>query len=107
MTIDLYPPCVNDTTPDIGADIDEICERIHAACKGFGTDESKLLHAMGSQTPEQRCKVHICYKKKYGKELKAVVKSECGKKAFGQALQYLAVAPDMAECQMIKDACKG
>jgi len=107
MTIDLYPPCVNDTTPTIGADIDKICEEIHDACKGFGTDESKLLQAMGSQTPEQRCKVHICYKKKYGKELKDVMKSECGKRAFGQALQYLAVAPDMAECHMIKDACKG
>jgi len=58
-------------------------------------------------TPEQRCKVPTKYKQKYGKELKDVIRSECGKKAFGQALQYLAVEPDAAECYMLKDACKG
>lgn len=62
---------------------------------------------MGKQTPEQRCKVHIKYKEKYGKELKDVIRSECGRKAFGTALQYLSVAPDMAECYMLRDACKG
>jgi len=72
-----------------------------------GTDEKRLLRVMGQQTPEQRCKVHIAYKKKYGKELKDVMKAECGKKAFGQALQYLALAPDMAECEMLHNACKG
>lgn len=66
------------------------------------------MRAMGQQTPAQRCKVHIAYPKKYnGKELKDVVKAECGRKAFGKALQYLSVAPDMAECQMLHDACKG
>lgn len=62
---------------------------------------------MGSQTSEQRCLVHLCYKEKYGKELKDVVKSECGNRDFGIALQYLSLAPDMAEAQMLKDACKG
>jgi len=56
---------------------------------------------------EQRCKVHLKYKEMFGKELKDVIKSECGKRAFGTALQYLSMAPDMAECQMLRDACKG
>jgi len=107
MTVDLFPPCVTDRTPEIGTDIEEICNEIHQACKGFGTKEQVLLRTMGQQTMEQRCKVHLKYKEMFGKELKDVIKSECGKRAFGTALQYLSMAPDMAECQMLRDACKG
>lgn len=35
------------------------------------------------------------------------MKSECGKRDFGTALQFLAVPSDEAECDMIKQACKG
>jgi hypothetical protein len=43
----------------------------------------------------------------FGKELKAVVKSECGSKDFGTALQFLSVNPCEAECLMIEKAVKG
>jgi hypothetical protein len=42
MTIDLYPEIVHhgDLSPDAyGSDIDDICNEIHSASKGFGTDE--------------------------------------------------------------------
>jgi hypothetical protein len=67
----------------------------------------RLLTAMGSMDPETRCKVSIKYKEIYGKELKAVMKSECGSRNFGTALQLLAVPSDEADCHMIKLACKG
>jgi hypothetical protein len=47
------------------------------------------------------------YKEVHGKELKAVMKSECGARDFGTALQFMATSPDEAECDMIKMACKG
>jgi hypothetical protein len=62
---------------------------------------------MGSMNAETRCMVPIKYKEIYGKELKAVMKSECGSRVFGAALQFLAVPPDEADCDMIKRACKG
>jgi hypothetical protein len=42
MGIDLYPSMlhVGDLSPGMfGSDVDEICEEIEAACKGFGTNE--------------------------------------------------------------------
>lgn len=110
MSLSLYPDIVleGDLSPDAcGADIDEVCQEIHAACKGFGTDENKLLRALGRCTPEMRCKVPLRYKEMFEKELQAVVKSECGNKDFGTALQFLAVDPVEAECDMIDRACKG
>lgn len=46
MTIDLYPSIIheNDLSPDAaGSSIDDICNEIHAACKGFGTDVSETF----------------------------------------------------------------
>lgn len=40
--LNLYPSIIHegDLSPDtVGPEIDELCEQIHAACKGFGTDE--------------------------------------------------------------------
>ena len=62
---------------------------------------------MGSMSPETRCKVPLRYKELYDKDLKAVMKSECGSRDFGTALQFLAVSPVQAECDMIQKACKG
>jgi hypothetical protein len=62
---------------------------------------------MGSMSPETRCKVPLRYKEMYEKDLKALMKSECGSRDFGTALQFLAVNPVEAECDMVKKACKG
>jgi hypothetical protein len=65
------------------------------------------VHAIGSQTPEVRCHVAARYKELFEKDLMDVIESECGKKPFGLALKYLSVPPDVAECHMVHDACKG
>jgi hypothetical protein len=42
MSIDLYPAMIleGDLTPDaFGPEVNELCQEIHDACKGFGTDE--------------------------------------------------------------------
>jgi len=109
MTIDLYPEIIQegDLTPDIGSEVDDTVEKIHAACKGFGTDEDRLIKALALRSPEERFKVAIKYKEIHGKELKAVMKSECGSRDFGTALQLLAVPSNETECTIIKKACKG
>ena len=58
-------------------------------------------------SPETRCKVALRYPEVHGKNLRALVKSECGNRDFGTALKFLAVSPVEAECDMIKKACKG
>ncbi|KAL7564462.1 hypothetical protein ACA910_001556 [Epithemia clementina (nom. ined.)] len=112
MSIGLYPAIVleGDLSPDaFGSDVDAVCEEIHEACQGFGTHEDRLIKAMGGMTPEMRCKVPYRYKELFGdsKTLKEVMKSECGKRDFGKCLQFLAVPPHVAECDMIHMACKG
>jgi len=56
---------------------------------------------------ETRCKVPSRYKELFDKDLRALIKSECGKRDFGTALGFLAVDPVSAECEMINDACQG
>jgi hypothetical protein len=65
------------------------------------------LKALGSHSPEARSKVAVRYKELFGKELHEVMKTECGKKEFGTALQFLARNPLEAECDMVMAACKG
>mmetsp|Transcript_8294 Transcript_8294/g.23023 ORF Transcript_8294/g.23023 Transcript_8294/m.23023 type:complete len:332 (+) Transcript_8294:62-1057(+) len=110
MVVDLYPSMIHegDLSPDdFGDEVDAICQEIHEACQGFGTDEDRLLNAMGGMTPETRCKVPVRYQEIYGKELKQKMRSECGNRDFGKALQFLAVPPNVAECDIIELACKG
>lgn len=110
MTIPLYPEIIyeGDLSPDsVGEEIDEKVERIYQACKGFGTDEMRLIKAIAYCNPQQRVQVAARYEETHGKNLKKVMKSECGNRDFGTALQFLACPSDEAECDMIKKACKG
>ena len=150
MSLNLWPSDVYESTGSSPENIDAICEAIHEATKGFGTNEKyvqrdmlwtlfffgaesvsvspisyltnpivyrtptiivttnrALLHALGSQTPTDRCYVSKRYEALYEKPLIDVIRSECGNKPFGLTLQYLSVPPDVAECHMIHDACDG
>uniref|UniRef100_A0A7S3VEQ1 Annexin n=1 Tax=Chaetoceros debilis TaxID=122233 RepID=A0A7S3VEQ1_9STRA len=108
VSIDIYPELMfeEDLTPDCGVEIDDVCEQIKTAVKGWGSDEGGLIDALGSTTPEDRLKIAIRYKDIYDKELKDVLKKETSGD-FGQAMKYLSLDPVRAECAMIKDACKG
>jgi hypothetical protein len=82
-------------------------QQIDEACKGWGTDEDKLLTVLASMSPEDRVKASVRFQSVKDKSLKAVVKKEAGKRDFGTALQYLSVPLDEAECDMLKHSCKG
>lgn len=108
-TISLYPKDLydEDLTPDCGVEIDDICNEIYEACKGWGKDSKRLIEALGNTTGEERKKIAIRYKDIYDKELSKVMKDECGKGDFGTAMQFLANGPVEAECMMIKKAVDG
>jgi hypothetical protein len=67
---------------------------------------SGLISALASQNAENRCKIATRYPQLHGKQLKAVIKSECGGD-FGTALQFLSVPTHEMECDMIQEACQG
>lgn len=108
-TLDLYPKVLfeEDLTPDIYEGAEEKCNVIHEACKGFGTNEDALVQALGMTSGEERFHISLKFKDMYDKELKDLMKAECGKGDFGLALQYLALSPVASECAMIKKACSG
>ena len=108
-TISLYPVELyeEDLTPEIGEDIDEKCEEIRAATKGWGTSEGRLVEALGNTNGEERKLISIRYEETYEKDLREVMDSECGDGKFGTALQYAALGPVEAECRMLKEAVDG
>ena len=73
----------------------------------YTTTNRRLLKALGGCNGDMRSKVPGRYFQMYHKDLLSLMKSECGSRHFGTALQYLAVDPVHAECLMIEDACKG
>jgi Annexin len=110
MSLELYPSMVHEgeISRDVASDeIDDLCQKIHDACKGFGTQEKALVTVLGSTTQENRYKIPIRYEQMFEKDLFELIKSECGGKPFGKTLQYLSVNPIVAECEMINQACKG
>lgn len=110
MTIPLYPEIIykGDLTPDsVGDAVDEKIEKIHKACKGWGTDELLVIKALAYCTPQERAQVAAKYEEVHGKDLKSVMKKECGRGDFGVALQLLSVPSDETECAIITEACQG
>jgi hypothetical protein len=80
---------------------------VSVASLGTGCSRRQLIKAIGATSPDERCLIPARYKTLFGKKLLDVMKSECGKKDFGTAIQFLAVDPVEAECMMIDKACKG
>ena len=110
MTVPLYPQVIykGDLSPAAaGHEVDKKIKEINEACKGFGTDELHLIEVLGNCSLKQRALIAAKYEDVYGKDLKTVMKKECGKGDFGTALQLLSVPADEAECDIIKLACKG
>jgi len=92
---------------DVWIAIDDSCERIHKATKGWGTDEKGLIDVMGSLSPYERLRVIRRYPMMYGgKELEKLMKEECGGD-FGDALQLLAVPCDQADAKIIRKSTRG
>ena len=88
-------------------EIDAKCAAIYEACKGWGTSEKNLIKALGNTSAQERKLISIRYEEMYEKELRKLMKKECGDNPFGEALQFLALGPVEAECRMLKEAVDG
>lgn len=79
-TIDLYPRELydEDLTPDCGVEIDDVCNEIYEACKGWGKDSKRLIAALGNTTGEERKKISIRFPEMHDDELPKLMKAECG-----------------------------
>jgi Annexin len=110
MTIALYPDFVtaNDLTADhYGAEMDDYCQEITDATKGWGANKEKVMDVLTKLDGTQRAKLAARYKElNEGKTLTDLCKKEFSGH-FGDAMELLALAPHEAECAMLKKACKG
>uniref|UniRef100_A0A7S2ENR1 Annexin n=1 Tax=Trieres chinensis TaxID=1514140 RepID=A0A7S2ENR1_TRICV len=107
MSLNLYPDLIHtpDLTPEFPPEIDEACDAIRKATKGFGTSEKKLIKAM-AVGPAERTLISIRYEQTKGKALEDLMKKECGGD-FGEALRLLALPPDAADARILKMATDG
>lgn len=79
MPIPLYPPIVaeNNLAPDHGGSrVDELCEEIHGATKGWGANKQKVIDALATQDATTRTYLAIRYKELYEIELSELMKKE-------------------------------
>jgi hypothetical protein len=110
MALSLYPPIVAniDLSPDVGfgSEIDDACQSIHDAAKGWGANFEKVKSELATRDGTERTKLIIRYKEMFGKNLHEVMYKEFSGNT-GVALQFLAHRPDMAECAMLKKAAEG
>lgn len=110
MTIDLYPEIVkeDDLSPDVGfgPDIDEDCEIILEATKGWGADADQCIAALGAKDATDRWKLSRRYKELYDKNLADLMRKEFSGD-FGMAMKMLSMPIDEAECYMLKKGMDG
>jgi hypothetical protein len=108
-TIHLFPSdiYVKDLSSECGIEIEEICEEIYEACKGWGKDSTHLVQVLGNTLGIDRKKIALRYKELYGKTLTQKMINECGNDDFGVLTQFLSVGPVEAECMMLKQAMDG
>lgn len=110
MTITLYPAIVHDNSLSLdhgGAEVDEACEQIHNATKGWGANKQKVIDALATHDATTRTYIAVRYKELYSKELLELLQKEFSANDFGKAIQCLSLRPDRAEALMIHFATKG
>lgn len=109
MTVPIYPSIVKeqDLSPDhFGSEIDELCEQIRSATKGWGANKQKVIDALATQDATKRHHIALRYKELYETELDELMKKEFSGD-FGFGLKCLALPMDKAEAAMIRKATAG
>ncbi|KAI7817503.1 hypothetical protein BC939DRAFT_465808 [Gamsiella multidivaricata] len=81
-------------------------ETIHHACKGFGTDEKRVIGVVANRTPEHLMMVSSVYRQFYGRDLVEVLDKETSGH-FGRTLHYLILPPLSLDAELLYNACIG
>ncbi|KAG0231967.1 hypothetical protein BGW41_001985 [Actinomortierella wolfii] len=79
---------------------------IRDACRGFGTDEKKLIGVLAKRPPEHIALVASAYKQLYGRDLEETVRKETSGD-FCRVLRYLCLPPILLDAELVRDACVG
>jgi hypothetical protein len=71
VSIDFYPQTIlkEDKSPDFGIEIDETCQKIHDAVKGWGANHNQLIELMGGTLCDERHKISLRYKEMFNESL--------------------------------------
>lgn len=96
----------DDGTLEFSQEIDDVCNDIHAACEGFGTDEESLTDTLGAQNATNRYLISQRYEALHGKKLSDEIDSETGGK-YGRLLELISMPIEEAECKILRDSTKG
>ncbi|KAL7679583.1 putative annexin [Plasmopara halstedii] len=108
--LNLYPPAnhaaYNGVKLNFSSEIDQACQAIHDACKGFGTNEEAIIAALGTKSADTRYLISVRFKEIYEKDLRKVLKSETSGD-FNYLLQLIAQSLPEAEVTIIRKATKG
>ncbi|CCI43254.1 unnamed protein product [Albugo candida] len=106
----LYPPSAYNspynTPSEYSPDIDDIVQQIQSACKGFRTDEKRLIQALGAQTVETRNRIITRYYELYRKPLAEKMKKKCPGD-FGMLMQMISSSLPETEALFLRQATKG
>jgi len=108
VSIDFYPQSIlkEDKSPDFGIEIDEKCQAINAAMKGWGANHNQLIEFMGGTLCDERHKISLRYKELFNEDLLDRIHKECSGD-YGLAMEFLACSPAISECYMLKKSFKG
>ncbi|KAF9970221.1 hypothetical protein BGZ73_007099 [Actinomortierella ambigua] len=79
---------------------------IRDACRGFGTDEKKLIGVLAKRPAEHIALVASAYKQLYGRDLEDTVKKETSGD-FGRVMRFLCLQPIVLDAELVRDACVG
>jgi len=86
--------------------VDEACNNLKKAFKGFGTDEEAVLEVITKHDNDQRQKIREQYKVMFGKDLLKELKSEL-KGDFEDVIVGLCELPEVHHAEWVKKAIKG
>lgn len=86
--------------------VEEACNNIKKAFKGFGTDEDAVIEAITRHDNDQRQKIKEQYKVMFGKDLMKELKSEL-KGDFEDIICGLMQTPEVHHAEHVKKAIKG
>ncbi|EJK60385.1 hypothetical protein THAOC_19272, partial [Thalassiosira oceanica] len=70
-------------------EIDQYCDEIHRACKGFGTDEKALIAILGTKNAVERSLIAFRYPQMHSKKLKDLMKRKTAEIRFRTQLLAL------------------
>lgn len=97
-----------DLSPDqgFGDEIDELCDKIERATKGWGANKQMVTDSIATQETEQRFKLAMRYNELKKTKLRDLMKKEFSGD-YGTAMECLSLPSNEAEALMLRRATKG